>query len=41
VESFVGQPEALPKLTPRYLPLDGIHGKFAREKKPRVQRGAH
>lgn len=38
VEKLVGQAEALPKLTPawdkRFLPLDGVHGKFSSEKKP-------
>jgi len=38
VEKLVGQPEALPKLTPawekRFLPLDGVTGKFVSEKKP-------
>jgi hypothetical protein len=38
VEKLAGFPEALPKLTAawekRYLPLDGVHGKFSGEKRP-------
>lgn len=38
VESLVGEPEGLPRLTPtwgkRFLPLDGVHGQFVGEKKP-------
>jgi hypothetical protein len=38
VQNLVGEKEALPKLTPiwekRFLPLDGVRAKFAREKKP-------
>jgi len=38
VEMLVGKVERLPQLTPtwdkRFLPLDGVHGKFAAEKKP-------
>ena len=38
VAKLVGNPEALPRLTPtwgkRYLPLNGVRGKFAAERKP-------
>jgi hypothetical protein len=38
VHKLVGDAEAFPKLTPtwekRYLPLDGVHGKFAAQKVP-------
>jgi hypothetical protein len=38
VENLVGKAEALPKLTPtwekRFLPLDGVRGKFVGEKRP-------
>lgn len=38
VEKLAGGPEALPRLTAawekRYLPLDGVHGKFSAEKLP-------
>lgn len=38
VENLLGKEEALPKLTPawdkHFLPLDGVRGKFAREKRP-------
>ena len=38
VESLVGKADGLPKLTPgwdkRYLPLDGVQGKFSAQEKP-------
>lgn len=38
VEKLVGEPEALPRLTPvwekRFLPLDGVRARFSAEKKP-------